>query len=92
MIQTDDNTGNLVQFCRRSRKKCCSMHFVRYKAVTKKTRRIKVSVMTPEPFVFLSSEKGNGISMLTEKITALGTRLIKIQQGERENPTTIAVV
>ena len=23
MIQTDDNTGNLVQFCRRSRKKCC---------------------------------------------------------------------
>ena len=48
--------------------------------------------MTPDPFVFLSSEKGNGISMLTEKITALGTRLIKIQQGERENPTTIAVV
>ena len=48
--------------------------------------------MTPEPFVFLSSEKGNGISMLTEKITALGTRLIKIQQGERENPRTIAAV
>ena len=48
--------------------------------------------MTSEPFVSLSSEKGNGISMLTEKITALGTRLIKIQQGERENPTTIAVV
>ena len=46
----------------------------------------------PEPFVFLSSETGNGISMLTEKITALGTRLIKIQQGERKNLTTIAVV
>ena len=50
--------------------------------------------MTPEPFVFLSSETGNGISMLTDKITALGTRLIKIQQREREreNLTTIAVV
>lgn len=84
MIQTDDNTGNLVQFYRRSRKKCCSMHFVRYNAVTKHTLGIKVSVMTPEPFVFLSSETGNVVSVLTEKITALGARLIKIHQGERE--------
>ena len=80
MIQTDDNTGNLVQFYRRSRKKCDSMHFVRYNAVTKYTLGIKVSVMTPEPFVFLSSETDNGISVLTENITALGARLIKIQQ------------
>ena len=67
------------KFYRRSGKKCCSMHFVRYNAVTKYTLGIKVSVMTPEPFVFLSSETGNGISMLTEKITALGARLIKIR-------------
>lgn len=40
--------------------------------------------MTPEPFVVLSSETGYGISVLTEKITALGARLIKIQQVERE--------
>lgn len=33
------------------------MHFVRYKAVTKYTLGIKVSVMTPEPFVFFSVQQ-----------------------------------